>query len=425
MEERTLAAWMAPQAVSFADLHENYGSLLKLVKGLLGVVPNCDQYMEIWPVSFRTYNLMVPNFVNLPQMLLGLGAPKDLVGLSLYGSSLASECPYCTAHCCSFAQRRGALPDAMTGNASPVQQAVLDAAGALGAMPHLLTKTHIETLRTHLKPGDVEWIVMGIGMMGFLNKFMDALGIPLEDAAIADSHEIMAGAGMGPGKHFEGVLPTSTRPPVDGWQLYLSVVQLAPGALRFDRTWIGHVPKARDAARVYLREVSGADAPLIDRIAHLRPRRALTAMLRENLDPAQTTLGLRIKAIAGLLFAQMARNEHRQRDARQLIAFHGGALSAEQDKAIQNLATGPVPETVSDLDTAAQALTDAGFSHEDARQLCVAYGLSPSPAIIGAGAIASAKNVLTPAQLVELTTWLSIQQLMHRLDVFYDLSDDM
>src|SRR4030095_14233062 len=95
-------------AVRFETLHARYGALLELVRTLIGVVPNCDRYLEIWPPAFRTYNVMVPNFLNLPFTLFGLGAsPRELLGLGMYVASRAAECPYCSAHCCSFALRRG------------------------------------------------------------------------------------------------------------------------------------------------------------------------------------------------------------------------------------------------------------------------------------------------------------------------------
>jgi hypothetical protein len=39
---------------SWDELHDRYRALLKLVDNVLGVVPNCDRYLEIWPPAFRT-----------------------------------------------------------------------------------------------------------------------------------------------------------------------------------------------------------------------------------------------------------------------------------------------------------------------------------------------------------------------------------
>src|SRR5687767_7631901 len=103
----TLAEVLAPAAVRLETLHRRYGALLELVRRLIGVVPNCDPYLEIWPPAFRSYNVMVPNLINLPFFVWGLGAPKGPVALAMYASSRAAQCMYCSAHCRSFALRRG------------------------------------------------------------------------------------------------------------------------------------------------------------------------------------------------------------------------------------------------------------------------------------------------------------------------------
>src|SRR5580704_265440 len=107
----TLASLLDASAVPVDTLHERYGALMELVRKLIGVVPNCDPYLEIWPPAFRSYNLMVPNFLNLPFLIWGFGAPKEIIGLALYVSSRTAECAYCSAHTCSFALRRGQRPD--------------------------------------------------------------------------------------------------------------------------------------------------------------------------------------------------------------------------------------------------------------------------------------------------------------------------
>ena len=423
MAHATFAEWMEPDAVDFDELHKNYGPLLGLVELLLGVVPNCDRYMEIWPVSFRTYNLMVPNFINLPQMLIGLGAPKDLIGLSLYASSRGSECPYCTAHCCSFAQRRGAAPQAMIGQATPQQDAVLKAAYALGEMPHSFTRDHVTALQRHLKPSDVNWVGMGIAMMGFLNKFMDALGVPLEDASVADSHAILTQSGMGLGKHFTDRLPATVRPPIDNWRLYAKIAALAPGALRFDAKWLAGIPKADDMAAAYLQERTGIHFALIDRVPLVRPRRALTAMLRENLDPTQTELGLPSKAMLALLFAEFANNPARRADAEALVARHCDPLSDQIRHTIAAMAQGPIAGTETELSNQRDKLQAAGLSEVDTSLLLIGHALSPSPASLTEQGLALATQQVSRAQIVETVTWLSIQQLMHRLDVFLNVSE--
>src|SRR5215204_5424370 len=107
--EDTLVPLLRDQMVPWETLEERHRAMLGLVRLLLGVVPNCDRYLEIWPPAFRTYNVMVPNLLNLPFSVLGIGgAPAGVVGMSMYGASRTAEFPYCSAHTCSFAMRRGA-----------------------------------------------------------------------------------------------------------------------------------------------------------------------------------------------------------------------------------------------------------------------------------------------------------------------------
>ncbi|MEL6984135.1 MAG: hypothetical protein AAFO29_17045, partial [Actinomycetota bacterium] len=184
---RTLAESIADHRVSFDELHRRYHPVLQMVETLIGVVPNCDPYLEIWEPGFRTYNLVVPNFLNLPAALAGAGVPKDLVGLGMYASSRAAGCAYCSAHTCSFALRRGSSEAAVTGESrTPVEEAAVAVAEALSTVPHSYTAELGEELERHLSADQAEWVVMGVAMMGFLNTSMDALGGALEPEAIDD-----------------------------------------------------------------------------------------------------------------------------------------------------------------------------------------------------------------------------------------------
>jgi hypothetical protein len=109
----TLANALEPHAVSLDLLRQRHGVLLAVADKMLGVVPNAGRYLEIWPVGFRTYNLLAPTFLNMPALMLSGGKQKKLVGLVMYATSRAAQCAYCSAHSCSFALRRGA--DAASG----------------------------------------------------------------------------------------------------------------------------------------------------------------------------------------------------------------------------------------------------------------------------------------------------------------------
>ena len=115
----TLTQSLRPAAVDVSRLGREYMPLLQLVRLLIGVVPNCDSYLAIWPPGFRSYNLLIPNLLNLPFSVWGWGPPAVPLGLALYTASRTARCAYCTAHTCAFALRRGAPPTALAGNPSP------------------------------------------------------------------------------------------------------------------------------------------------------------------------------------------------------------------------------------------------------------------------------------------------------------------
>ena len=233
----TLAETMADERVDWGDLHRDYHPVLEMVRVLIGLVPNCDPYLEIWTPGFRTYNLIVPNFLNLPASLAGAGAPKDLVGLGMYTSSRAAGCAYCSAHTCSFALRRGSSTDAVTGESrTPTEAAVVALAEALSTVPHSYDPSLDDELAEHLSRGEAEWVVMGIAMMGFLNKFMDGLGVELEQSAIDDVAELIEPTGWAAGQHqwaADGDLrprPGTEGPKVDSLSTAVPVVRNALGA---------------------------------------------------------------------------------------------------------------------------------------------------------------------------------------------------
>jgi hypothetical protein len=182
----TLSQSLQPAAVEVSRLGVEYRPLLQLVRLVIGIVPNCDSLLAIWPPGFRSYNLLVPNLLNLPFSIWGLGPPAVPLGLALYTASRTAGCPYCTAHTCSFTLRRGAPAEKLTGGRSPAESAAVAAAEALACIPSAFTREHRDELLRHFSAPDAERLALGIALMGFLNKFMDAVGVDLEEAAVQE-----------------------------------------------------------------------------------------------------------------------------------------------------------------------------------------------------------------------------------------------
>ena len=407
----TLAEAIRDERVGFDVLHERYDPVLQMVDVLIGVVPNCDMYLEVWEPGFRTYNLMVPNFLNLPASLFGRAAPKDVVGLGMYASSRAASCNYCSAHTCSFALRRGSSADAVTGaSRTPGEAATVAVAEALSSDPHNWNARLRVELHKHYSDDDAEWIVMGVAMMGFLNKFMDAMGVELEREAVGDVAALITPTGWSVGQHdwADGDLGNAggAIPRADSLSTLLTILRNAPGAVRLDRKWMDGMPDEGQAARRRLHSEYRYDEELLVHMRHTKPRRALAAMLRHNLDPDQSSLGIGLKALAAVVYGTHVGNFW-------LTARSAGFAERRG-----------IDRDVIDAVRSGIDVTDSALRLDDRTVAVVAGALamSPSPSVVDATTISLVTDHLSAEEIVELAVWISVSQLQHRLALWYGLS---
>jgi len=117
VDRGALFSFFQPHLISMEEISaRGHSSLLSLTQHMIGIQPICDSVLTLWPPSFDCYNILLPNSLNFPEVLvLGGVVPGSvvdikLISLAMYASSRANECAYCTSHCCSFAMRRGVDP---------------------------------------------------------------------------------------------------------------------------------------------------------------------------------------------------------------------------------------------------------------------------------------------------------------------------
>lgn len=389
-----LVELLEADAVPFETLHARYDSVLKLARRLIGVVPNCDRYLEIWPPAFRTYNVMFPNLLNLPFLVWGLGAPRSTVGLAMYVSSRVAGCPYCSAHTCTFALRRGATVEEVASaldsqaNLTEADRAAVRVARALASVPVAIDDEARADLRRCFSEADVEWVVLSIALAGWLNKMMDALGVPLEVPTVSEVHGVIAPLGWAPGKHMKGTVAAGDPPPADSFVKRLSVIRYAPQALKLDRMWTRGVPDRWPAVGEFLRQRTGHSFPVLSRLRHRRSIRAIATMIKDNIgesgESGESVIGRESKLAAGLIYAHAVGNPSL---AEELVSLGARELP---DSPVQLLAR----------------------------------AISSSPAAVDQGVVESSRAI-PPAGIVELVAFLSLLQMLNRLSSFYPVSEDV
>ena len=311
----------------------------------------------------------------------------------MYVASRTAECAYCSAHSCSFAMRRGATPTTVAaallpdpGSLSRGELAAIGVARSLAWVPCELTAPEKAELIAVYGEKRAEWIVLSVVMMGFLNKFMDAIGVELEQELVDEVRSTM-GPGWSAGKAGADLDPRATHscaPPVDGWRTRLALVPLLPSAIRYDRRVQRGVPKKAPAISAFLTGQYGHDFPVLETLHPNRGRRAIASMLRENLDTGLSVIGTDTKLRAGAIFAEVVRDDVLAGDIRAL-ARHAGV---EVDEASVERA-----------------------------ELVLARAASPSPSRVDRSTIEACEDAgLPPTAIVEVVTWLAVLQLLHRLN---------
>lgn len=411
----TLAQALEPAMVDSDVLQRRYRPLIAVVRELIGVVPNCNPVLEIWPPGFRTFNVLVPNLLNLPAALLGQAAPKDLVGLAMFVSSKESGCMYCTAHHCSFAIRRGAsIETIVEEDYTPAQAAVARVAKAVAKVPCRLTKAMVDELGEYLAPRDVEWVVLAVAMGGFLNKFMDTMGVELETETIQDVSPLIGDKGWDPGKHlWTDELPengTNGGIPTDNYRTVLRVMRQAPGAIRYDVASTRGVSGRVGPALMMLEDHLGYAFPILASLTHKRAVRAIATALRDNLDADKSEIGLAAKCMVALVYGRIVGDEVLVSEAIQLADLLAPEVHPDTLVDVGRFATSP-PEV---------ATLPTGLSKSEAAAIILAKAGSTSPSNINEITISTVTEHLTPAQIVEVVVWLSVLQMLHRLYAFYD-----
>ncbi|CAB9505687.1 carboxymuconolactone decarboxylase [Seminavis robusta] len=390
-----------------------YSSVLALAQTCIGVQPTSDTVLELWKPAFQCYNLIFPNFLNLPGLLLPGYDIRDLVPLSLYVSSRANECTYCTSHCCSFAMRRGVDPATLqksleaiilskdtATNLTLAERAVIRVSYGLGTVPACLNKEDVQLLQENLKPTQVEWIVAATAMMGSLNKYMDGLAIPLEPDTYGETMEhidpkFVLSKSATVGLTLNDPKAALPMPPKDDWKLQLAIIYqgLRPGgAAALDSKLAKGVPSEAEDCIAFLKDLTGATFPVLRKLQHSRLRRALTAILSKNF--VSDGIALSTKVLAGLQYCGQLQNLQLKSELQQVLA------SEVEDKYSKS-------------------------NNNKALLLKAAKALSYNPSRMTESIIDDIEaSSVTAENMVELVSFLATLQALHRFETYFQVAEE-
>jgi len=170
----------------------------------LGFIPNSVLIMQRKPKLVKA----------LRQMLAAVWEPGGEVDrgfkrLIAHFCSRAAGCRYCMAHTAGGALLFGVEDRKLAAlweyRTSPLyteaERVALDFALAAGSVPNEVSEDMFAAMRRHWSEGQIVEIVGVIAAFGFLNRWNDTMGTPLEQEPIHVGEKYLAAHGWNAGKH--------------------------------------------------------------------------------------------------------------------------------------------------------------------------------------------------------------------------------
>lgn len=182
------------------ELTENFQAVARN----LGFVPNSLLILQRKPKLVRA----------LSQLLAATWDPEGEVDrgfkrLLAHVASRAAGCQYCVAHTAEGALHFGVdekrLLDVWDFRTSPLfsegERVALDFAIAAASVPNGVTDEMFADMRKHWTENQIVEILAVVSVFGFLNRWNDSLGTPLEAEPLAIAEKLLQPRGWAPGKH--------------------------------------------------------------------------------------------------------------------------------------------------------------------------------------------------------------------------------
>lgn len=169
----------------------------------LGFLPNSVKTMARVP-------RIMEGFAKLIGSIMGPGAVdlylKDLVS---HVASNASGCRYCQAHTIGSAIKSGVSEEQLNNvwdfenseHFNEKEKAALRFGFAAGSVPNGVTPQHFEDLKKHFSETQIVELGGVVSIFGFLNRWNDSFGTPLEDHAAAKAGKYLGPTGWEIGQH--------------------------------------------------------------------------------------------------------------------------------------------------------------------------------------------------------------------------------
>jgi len=402
------------------------------------------RFLHAHDQAFTAYNILGKDLFFAPFSIFG-DAPlfKDILIGSYFASVSNDNCEYCTCHIVALAEMKDSLTRdkiIFERDRSPSDEALIDVANAIGRFPSDLSDDQLLRMKQYYTAEEAERIAISLSFIGMVNFLSDAFGFEIEEDALRVASPALVTTGWDPWKH----TPEGFHMPNRKFELTKDVMEKAMPIMKGIRKYpqqmmkvmdhqlrfLWGVPGSSQKASNFLREKTGYSFPLLRNFTQFRNvTQCITAVLRDQFNPAMTTIGLTTKALCQLIFAGHIDDEYLQEDACQMIkvfAKKEGLDIMDTDEIVDEmleLSKERVPSTKEECQKLLKRITNIPgvASQKNAAILILSRAASSKPTLIQPIVVNEVVNLLSPKEITETLFWLSLQIIFHRMFRFSEI----
>lgn len=424
----TLEFALRPYRIPPDTLREKHEAVLGMVTIFLGVTPRHCQYLMIWPPGYESMAVLVPNLFNVPFCDFGMGAiDGGLRSLTTYVVSRAYGCGYCSAHTAGLgtiwrgdrvflAKNIAAMaPEPDPTIFSPQELAVINICKKLGPLPSRVASEDIKSLASVFSEKAQEAVINSATVMGFLNRFMDTIGMTLEMEPLELAMSELAQSGWEAGSSYDPVadaelmdedkVEAAKREERKSNSGFFTFLKMLFGAKMADLSSLRNVPSSEATVAAACQDCAGFVPYYLVRMLHSNARSAFVWAFTLRLCEGSEEVPVSLKQLMCYICATNAGNN--------ILRAHYAFMAFRSGVPIRRLAT--IASNDADSDVAA----DKAVGAKEVAAMALAEAASGTPSTMSPTLIGLLMRQYSPAAVIELIITVSVAFMFHRWTSVY------
>ncbi|CBJ25934.1 probable fusion protein [Ectocarpus siliculosus] len=373
-------------------------------------------------------SVLVPNLWNIPFCDFGIGTiDGGLRGLVAYVISREYGCGYCAAHCAALGtiwrgdsvflakNIKAMAPEPDPEVFTPKELSAINISKKLGPVPSRVTADDIRDMASVYTEKEQEGVINSGVVMGFLNRFMDTIGMTLEMEPLEMGMEQLAPTGWEHGHSYdpeadaelmaEDRVEAVKRAERKSKSNFLSYIKMIIGAKLADRASLKNTPTAEQLVAQKCMELAGFVPYYLVQMKHSQARNAFVWAFTLRLCQGSEEVPAQLKQLMCYICATNAGNT--------ILRAHYAFMAHRNGMPIRQLAT------ATNTDSSEAVAADDTIDAKQVAAMALAEACSGTPSTVSPVLVGLLMRQYSPAGVIELIATVSLAFMYHRWTAIY------